>query len=428
MKTLSPGAAGPQVQLLQLALERAGYSPGPLDGLFGQGTQRALRDFQRAAGLRADGIAGPATHRALTPWYTGYVSHTLRRGDSFYRLARRYGTTVLAISAANPDLDPLRLPVGAAVKIPLPFDVVPTNIAWCSELVHFCAMGVGARYPEVSVGEIGKSVLGAPLWYLTLGRGASGVLYNAAHHANEWITTPLLMKFMEQLARADAFNGEIYGRNARELLRSSRLTLVPCVNPDGLDLVTGDKRSGPDYEAAAAIAADYPGIAFPSGWKANIRGTDLNLQYPAGWENAREIKFSQGFISPAPRDYVGAAPLSAPESLALYQYTLSYSPALTLSYHTQGSVIYWKYLDYAPPGAEEIARRFASVSSYALESTPYASGFAGYKDWFIQNFDRPGYTIEAGLGDNPLPISAFDRIYGENLGILTLALTAVQTD
>ena len=428
MKTLSFGSAGPQVQLLQLALERAGVSPGAVDGLFGQTTLRALRVFQRDAGLRPDGVAGPATHRALRPWYTGYVPYTLRRGDSFYRLARRYGTTVLAISAANPDLDPLRLPVGGNVNIPLPFDVVPTRIAWCGELVGFCAEGIAARYPAVTAGEIGRSVLGAPLVSLTMGRGARGVLYNAAHHANEWITTPLLMKFTEQLARADAFNHEIFGKNARALLRESALAVIPCVNPDGMDLVTGEMRSGAYYDAARAIAAEYPGIPFPSGWKANIRGTDLNLQYPAGWENAREIKFAQGFISPAPRDFVGPAPLSAPESLALYQFTLSYSPALTLSYHTQGSFIYWKYLDYDPPGAVTFARRFSAVSSYAVAETPYASGFAGYKDWFIQNYNRPGYTIEAGLGDNPLPLKEFDRIYGENLGILTLGLTAALPD
>ena len=55
-----------------------------------------------------------------------------------------------------------------------------------------------------------------------------------------------------------------------------------------------------------------------------------------------------------------------------------------------------------------------------MEETPYASGFAGSKDWFIQQFERPGYTIEAGLGVKPLPISQFDRIYRDNLGILTM--------
>ena len=423
MKTLSYGSSGPQVQLLQLALQRAGFSNVVTDGVFGAQTQSALKSFQRRYGLSADGIAGPATHRALHPWVTGYVNHVIRAGDSFYRLARRYGSSVEAIAAANPTLDPLRLQPGAAVRVPLPFEVVPTQIAWCSELLRLCCEGIAARYPGVSTDEIGSSAMGRPLHLLRMGRGRARVMYNAAHHANEWITTPLLMKFTEQLASAAAFGREIFGRDARALLERASLAVVPCVNPDGMDLVTGDLRSGPDYRATQSIAADYPGIAFPNGWKANIRGVDLNLQYPAYWEKAREIKFAQGFITPAPRDYVGAAPLSAPESRAMYAFTQGYSPALTLSYHTQGSVIYWKFLNYNPPGALELGRRFAAVSSYLLEETPYSSGFAGYKDWFIQEYNRPGYTIEAGLGDNPLPISEFDRIYGENLGILTLALS-----
>jgi len=260
-----------------------------------------------------------------------------------------------------------------------------------------------------------------------MGRGSHRVLFNAAHHANEWITVPLVLKFTEQLAKADTFGMDIFGIPAKSLLAASTLTVIPAVNPDGMDLVTGDLTHGGYFDTAAAIAADYPSIPFPDGWKANILGTDLNLQYPAGWENARDIKFAQGFTSPAPRDYVGNAVLSAPESRALYDYTLSYSPALTLSYHTQGSVIYWKYLNYNPPGYLTLAQEFESVSGYAVETTPYASGFAGYKDWFIQNYNLPGYTIEAGLGTNPLPIRDFDSIYTDNLGILTLSLSLSPT-
>ena len=104
----------------------------------------------------------------------------------------------------------------------------------------------------------------------------------------------------------------------------------------------------------------------------------------------------------------------------MYDLTLSFDPALILAYHTQGEVIYWRFLDYEPPGSRQIAQVFSDVSGYAGEETPYASGFAGYKDWFIQDFDRPGYTIEAGRGVNPLPISDFPGIYEKNLGILTL--------
>jgi len=56
-----------------------------------------------------------------------------------------------------------------------------------------------------------------------------------------------------------------------------------------------------------------------------------------------------------------------------------------------------------------------------LAETPYASSFAGYKDWFIQQFRRPGYTIEVGTGENPLPLEQFDEIYLDNLGILVVA-------
>ena len=35
----------------------------------------------------------------------------------------------------------------------------------------------------------------------------------------------------------------------------------------------------------------------------------------------------------------------------------------------------------------------------------------GFEDWFILEYDKPGYTIECGLGENPLPISEFDEIY-----------------
>ena len=101
-------------------------------------------------------------------------------------------------------------------------------------------------------------------------------------------------------------------------------------------------------------------------------------------------------------------------------YTEVIDPALVLAYHTQGEVIYWQFGPEVP-GARELGERLAQVSGYTLADTPYESSFAGYKDWFIQQFRRPGYTVEVGMGDNPLPISQFDKIYRDNLGILVTA-------
>ena len=93
---------------------------------------------------------------------------------------------------------------------------------------------------------------------------------------------------------------------------------------------------------------------------------------------------------------------------------------LILTYHTQGKEIYWQFQNYAPQEAQDIGELFANISGYRLADVPYNSSFAGYKDWFLQEYRRPGYTIEAGIGTNPLPISQFNEIYNNNLGILVL--------
>lgn len=300
------------------------------------------------------------------------------------------------------------------------FDVVPTNISFSSTVLSLSISGLTARYPFISAGTIGKSLMGKDLYCLSIGTGKNEVFYNASHHANEWITTPVLMKFLENYAKALSVGGEIGGIPAEEIFETTTLYIVPMVDPDGVDLVTGALTSGAFYDFAHMLSQNYPDIPFPSGWKANIRGVDLNLQYPAGWDEAREFKYSQGWTLPGPRDFVGSRPLSEPESLAVYRFTLEHDFSLTMSYHSQGEVIYWRFRDYLPPNSYEIAQEFSRLSGYAAEETPYGSGNAGYKDWFIQEYNRPGYTIEVGLGVNPLPIGQFDKIYNDNEAMLAL--------
>ena len=400
MRIMREGSRGPAVQLLQLALDRAGFGPLGRDGAFGPATASALRDFQRAMDLRPDGVAGALTHRALRPWYTGYLTHRVQRGESFWSISRLYGVSLDALRAANPALAPESLPLGAPLTVPLSFPVVPTDIDYFAELADLCVEGLAARYPFFRAGTIGRSVL--------LGHGANRVLYNGEHHANEWITTPVLLRFAEELGRAAVGGGALLGTPAAEILDYASIALIPALNPDGMDLCTGELTAGRAREEARRIASAYPRFPFPGGWKANIRGVDLNLNYQAGWEHARRNNIALVITSPAPAAYVGAAPLEAPESSALYDYTRAFEPALTLSLHTQGEVIYWKYLDLEVPGAAQIAALFADLSGYAAEETPYAAGFAGYRDWFIQDYRRPGF-------------GELDAIYERVRGILTLA-------
>ena len=307
--------------------------------------------------------------------------------------------------------------------------IVETNIPITSQGCERMILQLAETYPFCRTEVLGRTAFQRPLRSLVIGNGPRKVLFSASHHANEWITSLILLKFAEELSQAISENGIIFGVDAKKLTQAVTIYMVPMVDPDGVDLVTGAIPPGTiPYESARSLAEFYPGIPFPNGWKANLLGVDLNLQYPAGWLQAREIKFSQGFTRPGPRDYVGRAPLEQMESRALAGYTQFIDPALVLAFHAQGEVIYWQFRDYEVPGAQALGEEFARVSGYALEDTPYESSFAGYKDWFIQEFRRPGYTIEVGIGESPLPLSQFPAIYKDNLGILVTAAlgTSVQ--
>lgn len=392
MQTLRFGDKGLFVQYLQTALLRAGEEPGEIDGIFGRRTENALMRFQDARGIRADGIADRLTWASLYPYFVGSTFRTNGAGEP--------------------------------VAVPLDPDVVFTDLPYSSFLTACVLEGLTLRYPFLAKFSIGRSVSGRRIEAIRIGAGALRVGINAAHHANEWITTPLTLLFLERYAKALSENGAIGGVSARTLYERSTLTLVPLVNPDGVDLVTGALSEGNSfYESARALSAFYPSIPFPSGWKANISGVDLNLGYPAGWENARAIKFAQGFTRPGPRDYVGTRPLEAPEDRAVYDLTNRERFDRALAYHTQGGEIYWEYRGYAPQGSYALAQRFAAASGYAVANVPYDSGFAGYKDWVIDALRTNAFTVEAGRGTNPLPLTDLESLYAENEGIFAAALT-----
>lgn len=304
--------------------------------------------------------------------------------------------------------------------MPIVDTTVPITSASCDRMI----LDIVARYPFCRTELLTQTAFQRPIRTLVIGNGPRKVIYSAAHHANEWITSYVLLKFAEELAEAIENGGEIFGISAAAIRDAATIYMVPMVDPDGVDLVVGVLQPGDiQFDLAQRLARDYPTIPFPDGWKANLLGVDLNLNYPAGWLQAREIKFSQGFTTPGPRDYVGRAPLNQFETRALAGYTEFIDPALVLAYHSQGKEIYWSFQDIFVEGARELGEQFAQVSGYTLTEPAFNSSFAGYKDWFIQNFRKPGYTVEVGRGVNPLPLSQFDEIYRDNLGILVLAAT-----
>lgn len=424
MFLIKEGDGGSLVQMVQLGLKRAGFDPFLIDGIFGGKTKSAVINFQKSRGLSPDGIVGKNTFNALRPFLTGYTVYTVKSGDSLYSIASTLGSTVSLIENANPNISQYNLKIGSRVFVPFSFSLVPTDIAYSSLLLELICEGLAVRFPFISIEVIGRSVLNKPIIMLKMGKGENKVFFNASHHANEWITTPMVLNFVEEYANSVVNATFLDSVNAEYIFNNTTLYVVPMVNPDGVDLVTGAmERDGEAYYDIIALANNYPSIPFPTGWKANASGVDLNLNYPAMWEQAKNQKFLAGFTKPGPVNFVGYAPLDQPESRAVYDTSQKEGFDLTVSLHTQGEEIYWRFGSYQPEGGRELGEKMASVSGYTLTDPVEFQFFAGYKDWFIMTYLKPGYTIEAGRGVNPLPIEKFGDFYPAVRGILTVALS-----
>ncbi|WP_029452659.1 M14 family metallopeptidase [Clostridium algidicarnis] len=419
MEVLKIGSKGSDVMKIQAVLKKIGYSPGVLDGVFGNETRSAVIRFQQNNGLTADGIIGEETYKILNKFLLGYEDYILRPGDNIYDIARTHYTTINKIITANPRIDINNLTIGESIVVPFGIDVVDTNIDYTYEIMERDMVGLKARYPFIERGILGKSVLEKNLYYIKLGNGPNEVFYNAAHHSLEWITSTLLMKFIEDFSKAYSEDGLINGYRIKDIFNKSTIYIMPMVNPDGVDLVIeGLKRDNPYY--SRLIQWNKGSTDFSKDWQANIRGVDLNHNYDASWALSKQAEVVYGIYGPGPTRYSGPYPESEPETKSLANFTRAHNFRLVIAYHTQGEVIYWKYLNIIPNDSRKIAEIFSKASGYMLSETTGIVSYAGYKDWFIEKFVRPGYTIEVGKGKNPLPISQFDKIYRDNIEVLLL--------
>ncbi|PGY08210.1 M14 family metallopeptidase [Bacillus sp. AFS031507] len=353
--------------------------------------------------------------RVRIPGFTAQ-DYQIRPGDTLWSIGQRRSLPLEAITLVNPNLDEKNLNVGQTIK-------VPTRITWrlvdSGQSYDYIKLMNDIKrlldvYPFMQIPVIGKTVLGKKIPEIVIGTGEKRVHYNGSFHANEWITTSIIMTFLNDYLLALTNHNLIRGLPMFPLYQQSILSIVPMVNPDGVDLVL---HGPPEIENWNKRVVDFnKGSTDFTDWKANIRGVDLNDQFPARWE----LEKARNQTEPGPRDFVGEKPLSEPEAMAMAKLIKKRDFVRVLAFHTQGEVIYWGFENLEPPESEDIVKEFSRVSGY--EPIKTIESYAGCKDWFIQDWKRPGFTIELGRGINPLPLSQFDEIYQKSLGIFLAGL------
>lgn len=145
----------------------------------------------------------------------GFVteSYTLRQGDTLWKIARARNIHLDALLLLNQDKNPYQLNVGDTITLPRRVTdlVIHSPDRYDFQKLQADVETLIAIYPFARRRVIGQSVLNQPLYELRIGRGSLKVQVNAAFHANEWITSPVLIRFINEyllaLTNAQPING-----------------------------------------------------------------------------------------------------------------------------------------------------------------------------------------------------------------------------
>lgn len=276
---------------------------------------------------------------------------------------------------------------------------------------------------SLEVRQIGRSVMGREIYALDIGRPDRKALYCGGVHGREWVTTLLLTAFAGELLRAQAEESDICGIDVGRMLDTGGVTIIPALNPDGVEIsVSGRMLPGMERWLDGGLIRRCGSADFCRRWKANARGVDINRNFDSGWDEMRLKAIERGIRGGSPEGWPGEYPMSEPETAAVVQLCAAENYRHLTAFHSEGEVIYWSYRNFTPPRAHIMAKLLSVSSGYALgEPSPDAAA-AGLKDWFMEKYGRPAFTVEVGRGTTPLPMECFPFLYNRLREMLVLGL------
>lgn len=236
-------------------------------------------------------------------------------------------------------------------------------------------------------GVLGHSAFGMPIFFMAVEKTKTPkIIFQYSIHAREYITSYLALEQVKDFM-ARGKKGTAY--------------FIPCVNPDGVDIAEKDCRL----------------------YKANGRGVDLNVNFPADWGQGEKNTRQKG-----DENFIGENPFSEPETRALGDFTLSVAPDMTVSYHSKGEEVYY---EFHQKGAnkirdKKIAKKVANLTGYQIKNTPNSCG--GYKDWCIESLKIPAITIEVGADrlSHPIEKEQLNEIFKKNKEVVITLMNEVK--
>ena len=256
------------------------------------------------------------------------------------------------------------------------------------------------KHPDINVASIARSILSRPIEAFYIGSGRRYITVFAAHHAMESITTNIAYIMIDYLLY-NANCGDDLGVDCKLLLSKYTFVVIPCVNPDGVELRYHGAETSPLYERQMKMSGgDF------SAWQSNARGVDLNHNYSFGFEEYKRLEAERAIL-PGPTLFSGEYPESEPETRGVANLIRVLSPRAVVSLHSQGEEI---YSFPSAPNIQRISKRIEKITGYTVAAPDGTAAYGGLCD-YTGSLGIPSFTIEVGKGKNPLPQSDIPDIF-----------------
>ncbi|HHX62391.1 MAG TPA: peptidase M14 [Epulopiscium sp.] len=252
-------------------------------------------------------------------------------------------------------------------------------------------------------------ILARTVFAVEVGKGPKQILVNGTHHARECLTAVLVLDQIDYIAKLKEENKLAAGSNVSALLDKVTFVFVPLLNPDGANLVLNG-------EVSLKEAFKNKGYLKPTlfkSWKANINGVDLNRNYPTKHPD------NPGSKVVGAENYKGITLLSEPETQALTKLCEERLFDGSISYHSSGEIIFWHFNQKEVLRDYQIAQAVAKATGYSLVKKGNPSRGNGFKDWFVETYEKPGLTIEISpyVGPQKVPFYTYQSIWEKNKNV-----------
>ncbi len=248
--------------------------------------------------------------------------------------------------------------------------------------------------------SIGRTAENRLIHCISIGSGAKNVVFAAAFHSLEYLTSVALLRFAEEYALMDEYHDKL------------RVFIIPMINPDGVDIAVNGINPKNFFHRKLI---DYTGIIdFTSVWQANSCGVDINHNFNADWDSIYDL--------PSPSKYGGKYPESEFETRAFVKFLKRIRPELFIAFHSQGKEIYYDFNGMENKESKTVAEKIAGVCGYTVCTPTGTASFGGAKDWYIKEYHKKAFTVELGYGKNPLPHSQLTEMERDTKKICLAAI------